>query len=81
MKFPARLVSLISCVASAACLAGCGIDYLSTSQKVGYRTGPDFDDVPPDALTETLGGTRYFTHDGTYYRPKNGRYVATDPVF
>ncbi len=81
MKFSIRLTFLTTSLAAAGFLTGCGIDFLSTSQKVGYRTGPEFRDVPDHARTETLDGTRYFTLDGTYYRPRNGRYVVVEPAF
>lgn len=75
-----RLATLTTCLVAPLLLTGCGIDYLKNSPQIGYRTGPEMRDVPFDAQTETIGGTRYFTHDGTYYRPRNGYYTAVDPV-
>ena len=79
MKSCSRLTLLTISLATAGFLTSCGIDLLSTSQKVGYRTGPELREVPPEARTETRSGTRYFTHEGTYYRPRNGRYVPVEP--
>ena len=80
MKITVRLSLLIASLATAALLTGCGIDFLATSPKIGYRTGPEFREVPHDARTETLNGSRYFTDGETYYRPRNGRYAPVEPV-
>ncbi|MES2476862.1 MAG: DUF6515 family protein [Verrucomicrobiota bacterium] len=70
-------VILPSCLAAAALLTSC-VDTYSTSPAVGYRTGNELRDLPRGARVETVSGTRYYNHNGTYYRPSNGRYVIVE---
>jgi hypothetical protein len=77
MKRPTQLFVLPSALVAAALFTSCA-DTLSTSQATGYRTGQEVRDLPTGALTETVGGTRYYNFNGTYYRPDKERYVVVD---
>lgn len=44
-----------------------------------YRPGYRLTKLPPGYRTETIGGSRYYTHNGTYYRSEGRGYVAVDP--
>lgn len=43
-----------------------------------YRTGYEVRSLPSGYRTEVIGGTRYYNHNGTYYRPRSGRYVVVE---
>lgn len=43
-----------------------------------YRTGYEVRTLPPGYRTEVISGTRYYTYNGTYYRPRSGRYVVVE---
>lgn len=43
-----------------------------------YRSGYVVRDLPPGYRTETISGTRYYYHNGTYYRPRSGGYVVVE---
>jgi len=43
-----------------------------------YRTGYEVQSLPSGYRTEVIGGTQYYQHDGTYYRPRSGRYVVVE---
>lgn len=44
-----------------------------------YRTGYIVNDLPRGYRTEVIGGQRYYSHNGNYYRSSSGRYVIVDP--
>lgn len=71
------LIILPCCLATATLFTSC-VETYSTSPAVGYRTGYELRDLPRGAHAETVHGTRYFSHQGTYYRPSNGRYVVVE---
>jgi hypothetical protein len=43
-----------------------------------YRTGYEVRSLPSGYRTEVIGGTQYYNHNGTYYRPRSGRYVVVE---
>lgn len=43
-----------------------------------YRSGYEIRSLPPGYRTETIAGTRYYNHNGTYYRPQPGGYVVVE---
>ncbi len=79
MKTSAKSLFFLASVAAAFVSNGC--DTLPTSQAVGYHTGDEVRDLPPGFHTETIGGTRFYTKDGVYYRPRSGRYVEVESPY
>lgn len=43
-----------------------------------YRIGYEVRTLPSGYRTEVIGGTQYYYHNGTYYRPRSGRYVVVE---
>ncbi len=43
-----------------------------------YHSGYEVRSLPPGYQTEMIGGTRYYSHGGTYYRPRSGGYVVVE---
>lgn len=43
-----------------------------------YHVGYEVSNLPPGYRTEVIGGTNYYNYNGTYYRPRSGRYVVVD---
>lgn len=43
-----------------------------------YRAGYEVRSLPSGYRTEVIDGDRYHVHNGTYYRPRSGRYVVVD---
>lgn len=75
------LAPLSSALLIAALLPGCVTSYpdAGASASVTYRTGYEVRTLPPGYRVETIGGTRYYQSNGTYYRSRSGRYVVVDP--
>jgi len=44
----------------------------------GYSAGYEVNALPPGYRTEIIGGTQYYNYNGTYYRPRSGRYVVVE---
>ncbi len=66
---------------AASLLSGCAAPYPSSGvgASVTYRTGHEVRTLPSGYRTETIGGTRYYNNNGTYYQARSGRYVVVDP--
>jgi hypothetical protein len=79
MKKPIPLSKLALGLAATSVLSTSCADLYPTSPAAGYRTGEEAHDLPEGTLTETVSGTRYYSHKGTYYRPEGDRYVVVDP--
>jgi len=47
-------------------------------QVTTYSIGYEVRDLPYGYNTEIIGGTRYYHYNGTYYRPRSGRYVVVE---
>lgn len=45
---------------------------------MAYSTGYEVRTLPPGYRTEMIEGTRYYHYNGTYYRPRSGRYVVVE---
>lgn len=61
-------------------LPGC-VDpyYAGPPQRVTtYHPGYEVRSLPPGYRTEVIGGTRYYSHGGHYYRPRSGGYVVVE---
>ena len=43
-----------------------------------YRVGYEVSNLPSGYRTEVIDGSSYYNHNGTYYRPRSGRYVVVD---
>jgi hypothetical protein len=43
-----------------------------------YSAGYEVRSLPPGYRTEVIGGTQYYNSNGTYYRPRSGRYVVVE---
>lgn len=44
-----------------------------------YRTGYEVRTLPSGYRTEVIDGTQYYSHNGTYYRSRSGRYTVVEP--
>ena len=70
------------CIALGALLTSCVDPYAGgpghTSTVTTYRTGYEVRSLPSGYRTETIGGTRYYNHNGTYYQSRSGRYVVVE---
>lgn len=44
----------------------------------GYRTGYVVNDLPHGYRTEVIDGSRYYVHNGNYFRSRSGRYVVVE---
>ncbi|MEO5914133.1 MAG: DUF6515 family protein [Luteolibacter sp.] len=47
-------------------------------QATAVRVGYEVRTLPSGYRTEVVGGSRYFVHNGTYYRSRSGRYVVVE---
>lgn len=43
-----------------------------------YRTGYEVRSLPSGYRTEVIAGDPYYVYNGTYYRPRSGRYVVVE---
>lgn len=43
-----------------------------------YHAGYEVRSLPPGFRTELIDGSNYYVHNGTYYRPRSGRYVVVE---
>lgn len=78
MKSPTILLFVAS-LALGTVLTSCVDPYAGPPQTVTtYRTGYEVRSLPPGYRTEVIGGTSYYLHNGTYYRPHSGRYVVVE---
>ncbi len=57
--------------------SGC-VDPYATSSAINYRPGYEVRTLPPGYRTEVYRGTRYYSHDGTYYQGRGNGYVVVD---
>lgn len=90
MKTPTTKSLLLGCFALAAgsLLTNCVDPYAQDHRSEGryqpqgrptaYRSGYEVRSLPPGYRTETIGGTRYYNHNGTYYRPQSDGYVVVE---
>ena len=65
-------------MAIVATMTSCVAPYPVTAQTTAVRVGYEVRTLPPGYRSEYVGGTRYYIHDGTYYRSRSGRYVVVD---
>ncbi len=69
-------------LAAATLLSNCvdpyGPAYGSHERVNTYHAGYEIRSLPPGYRSETIGGTRYYSHNGTYYQPRSGRYVVVE---
>lgn len=64
-------------LAIATLLPGCVAPYpavQASSVSIGYEVRS----LPSGYRTEVVGGTRYYVHEGHYYRSRSGRYVVVE---
>lgn len=70
------------CIALGALLSSCVEPYpggvAPTTTVTTYRTGYEVRSLPSGYRTETIGGSRYYYHNGTYYQPRSGRYIVVE---
>ncbi|GAA5118915.1 hypothetical protein GCM10023212_10080 [Luteolibacter yonseiensis] len=70
------------CVALGALLTSCVDPYATgpthSTVTTTYRTGYEVRSLPSGYRTETIGGSRYYSHNGTYYQSRSGRYVVVE---
>jgi hypothetical protein len=67
-------------VAIATLLPSC-VDPYTHSQGpavTSYRAGYEVRTLPSGYRTEIVDGSSYYVHNGTYYRPRSGRYVVVE---
>ncbi len=75
--FSSQIALMTAALVAGTSFTSC-MDPYSTNTSITYRTGSEVRTLPPGYRTEIVGGTRYYTHNGTYYRPKSGRYVIVE---
>lgn len=80
MKTLAKSLLTIASIATAAFITS-SCDTFPTSPAVGYHTGREVRELPAGYHIETIGGTRFYTLDGIYYRPRSGRYVEVESPY
>ncbi len=85
MKIPTVRLSVLGsfALAAGALLSSCVDPYYSQSQGqpqrvTTYSAGYEVRTLPSGYRTEVIGGTRYYNHNGTYYRSRSGRYVVVE---
>lgn len=83
MKTPITKKFILSsfALATGALLSSCVDPYYSQGppQRVTtYSAGYEVRSLPPGYRTEIIGGTQYYNYNGTYYRPRSGRYVVVE---
>lgn len=84
MKTSATNPLLIGCfgLAIGTLLPGCvepyGPGYGPPQRVTTYHPGYEVSSLPPGYEVEVIGGTRYYRHDGNYYRPHSGGYVIVE---
>lgn len=76
---------LLGCfgVAIATLLPSCVDPYVQSSGPhpstvTTVRAGYEVRSLPSGYRTEVIDGSSYYTHNGTYYRPRSGRYVVVE---
>jgi hypothetical protein len=81
MKRPTTVLSFAS-LALGTLLSSCVDPYAGgygpQATATTYRAGYEVRSLPPGYRTEVIGGTSYYNHNGTYYRPRSGRYVVVE---
>ncbi|NQX00535.1 hypothetical protein HQ447_07725 [bacterium] len=60
------------------CVDPYGPAYGSQQRVTTYHAGYEVRSLPPGYRSETIGGTRFYSHNGTYYQPRSGRYVVVE---
>lgn len=76
-----RTILALTAVGLGALLTSCYDPYYgSTSSTVvtHHRPGYAVQTLPPRYSTVTISGTRYYHHDGVYYRPQGSRYIVVE---
>lgn len=63
-------LSMTSCVAP--------YDAYGTTTVTSYNPGYRINSLPSGYRTEIIGGSKYYYHNGSYYRPRSGGYVVVD---
>lgn len=78
MKTPTILFS-VTALALGTVLTSCVDPYAGPPQTATvYRSGYEVRTLPHGYRTERIEGTEYYTYNGTYYRPRSGRYVVVE---
>lgn len=81
MKTSFTLPLLAGCLGLGSLLTSCVDPYAQgygSAEVTTYRPGYEVRTLPSGYRTEVVGGTSYYTHNGTYYRPRSGRYVVVE---
>jgi hypothetical protein len=84
MKIPSprSLVTGFFGLALVALSSSCADPYYSSGhhpRPSDHRHGPrEIRVLPSGYRTEVIGGTRYYSHNGTYYRSQSGKYIIVD---
>lgn len=78
-----KTTTLAGAIALGALLTSCVDPYAggpghSSSVTTTYRTGYEVRSLPSGYRTETIGGNRYYSSNGTYYQSRSGRYVVVE---
>ncbi|RYD49642.1 MAG: hypothetical protein EOP85_01230 [Verrucomicrobiaceae bacterium] len=79
MKTPTILLSVTG-LAFGTLLTSCVDPYAQppTQTVTHYHTGYEVRTLPRGYRTEYYSGTPYYVYEGTYYRPRSGRYVVVE---
>lgn len=74
-----RLILASAGILAAAALTSCVDPYGQSTVSASvttYRPGYEVRTLPSGYRVETIGGSRYYLHNGTYYQSRSGRYVV-----
>jgi len=78
MKFTTQSILKTSSAVMAAALFSSCVDPYATTTVTSYRPGYEIQTLPQGYRTEEYSGTRYYSHNGTYYRPQGSRYIVVE---
>jgi hypothetical protein len=85
MKIPTASQSILGAflLAAGVLFSSCVDPYYSQNQRqpqhvTTYSAGYEVRSLPSGYRTEMIGGTKYYNHNGTDYRPRSGSYVVVD---
>lgn len=80
MNFRIPLALTISALAVGLTMTSCVAPYdaYGSTTVTTYSPGYRINSLPRGYRTEIVGGSTYYYHNGSYYRPRSGGYVVVD---